>query len=79
MEKNEIYDYVSSFIKNQEYILKWDRGNGVLEGIVRFDGFDSNNDLRFLFQDNKTKLDIKTIGGYSSITSIEGLELDGIC
>ena len=79
MEKNEIYDYVSSFIKTQEYILKWDRGNGVLEDIFLFDGFDNDKNPKLFFRESRAQLDIKAIGGYPSIISIEGLELDGIC
>lgn len=78
MEKDEIYEYVNFFIKTQEYILKWDRGNGVIEEIVLFDGLDDNKDLRFLFRKSKTKLDLEKIGGYKSIISIEGLELDAM-
>ncbi len=40
MEKNEVCKYFSKSEKNSVHKLTWDRGNGKLDCLVRFDGFD---------------------------------------
>lgn len=68
MEKSIFYETLKGFEKGTMLKLKWDRGNGTLEGIVCFEGFEENSPL--LYFNNRVLLDIDKIGGYNSIISI---------
>lgn len=78
MEKNLIYETLKNFEKYSILSLSWDRRNGTIEKMVCFEGFDKNNQPLFNLGDN-TLLDIKKIGGYSSIISIQEECPDGHC
>jgi hypothetical protein len=69
MEKEKVYEYFRGFEKYSIHTLKWDRGNGELERMVRFDGFDEEGNLKLTFPEGETQLDIEKIGGYNSIIS----------
>ncbi len=69
MKKIIFYETLKGLEKGTTLKLKWDRGNGTLEGTVCFEGF--RKDCPLLYFEGKTLLDIDKIGSYNSIISIE--------
>ena len=78
MDKIQVYETLKSFEKYSIVNVKWDGRNGELEALVRFDGFDKDNNPQLILS-GKNSLDIEKIGGYSSIISIEEECPDGYC
>lgn len=80
MKEENLIKYLTGFQKNSRFRLIWDRGNGVLEKLVRFDGFDENGKPEFYLQHNRESilLDLDKIGDYSFI-SISPKCPDGYC
>jgi len=75
MEKEILNQELKKSSLNSKFTLKWDRGNGFLEKIVYFNGFDEKDDaLLFFIKAIYTRLDIEKIGGYDSILSITPYE-----
>ncbi|MCK9596879.1 hypothetical protein M0R19_06845 [Candidatus Pacearchaeota archaeon] len=78
MDRKKVYEILSKLEKNSLVRLEWDRGNGKLDELFRFGGFDKNNNP-LLYINNDTLLDIKAIGGYNSFNSIKREYLDQDC
>jgi hypothetical protein len=78
MEKSAVYETLKNFEKYTIVSVKWDRGNGPLERMVRFEGFDKQKNP-LLYVTNEALLDIEKIGGYNSIISVEEECPDGAC
>ena len=79
MKKDEICKYLDEFEKNSVFALMWNRGNGILERMVAFEGFDEKGNPILHFRNKGEYLDIEKIGGYSSILSIQEEHPDGYC
>jgi hypothetical protein len=79
MEKNEVCNYLNKFEKNSIHKLIWDRGNGNIERLVAFEGFDPRGNPKLHLGDSGNYLDILLIGGYFSIISIQEECPDGFC
>jgi hypothetical protein len=78
MEKETVYNKLKDLREYTICSIKWDRGNGPLERLVRFEGFDEQkNPLLYLI--GETLFDIEKIGGYNSIISVEEECPDGHC
>lgn len=78
MEKNEVYGILEKLEKYSIVSLKWNRGNGELESLVRFDGFDEDKNPKLILV-GETQLDIRMIGGYPAIISVQEECPDGMC
>ncbi len=79
MNKEEVYETLRNLGTSIARIT-WDRGNGKLDELVYFDGeFDSEQNPKMYFANGRAQLDIKKMGGYSSIISIEEECPDGYC
>jgi hypothetical protein len=73
MEKEDFYRTLKDFEENLTTCnIKWDRGNGTIERLVRFGGFDKQN-IPVLYFDGGVRLDFDLIGGYSKIISIQDI------
>jgi hypothetical protein len=70
MDKDYLCEKLKEYKIGSQFKLIWDRGNGPLEQIVLFQGFDRNNDP-LLKAGNYGLLSIEKIGGYKSIISFE--------
>ena len=77
MEKEKFYEELKKIGKYSPISLKWDRGNGVLERMAYFSGFDEDNNPIIHFENSM--LDIEKIGGYESIISVQEECPDGAC
>jgi hypothetical protein len=78
MEKDEVYGKLKNLEEYTIVKVKWDRGNGPLEKMVCFGGFDKQENP-LLYISNEMLLDIEKIGGYNSIISIDEECPDGHC
>jgi len=70
MEKLDFYRELAKYKKGSEFMLAWDRGNGQLEDIVNFGGFDKKGP-KIYFKNGGNRLDIEAIGSYQSIISLK--------
>lgn len=68
MEREKLYEELGKYKEGSKVFLEWDRGNGPLERVVYFNGFDKKGPL--LSFDGGAILDFEKIGGYQSIISI---------
>ncbi len=79
MKKEDFYDSLRYAGENSIFRLKWDRGNGSIERFVSFDGFDSKGEPLLKLKDSKDYLNVRLIGGYDSIISLQDCSADGMC
>ena len=70
--KERVYNQLRDFEIGSFCRLVTDRGNGQIENLARFEGFDSERNPRLYIGSpvSQVMLDIEKIGGYSSIVSI---------
>jgi len=79
MEKDEFYGILKDQIHNPTFNIfkiEWDRGNGLIERRVFFEGFNSEDKPLLRLKDSKDYLDIDRIGGYSSVKNLSRLMTD---
>ena len=69
MEKETLIEELEKLHLGIRLNLSWDRGNGALESIVSFEGFDKEGNPQFCLGDNF--LSIEKIGGYTSLISVK--------
>ena len=72
MKKDKFYEILKSSEDNPAFHffkIEWDRGNGLIERRVSFEGFDSTNKPLLHLEDSNDYLNIDRIGGYDSIKS----------
>lgn len=69
MEKEAVIKKLEILPFGAKLNLSWDRGNGELERMVSFEGFDKEGNPQFYVGGNF--LSIEKIGGYSSLIAIE--------
>jgi hypothetical protein len=81
MDEKTVYELLKSSEDNPAFNIfkiEWDRGNGVIERRVSFEGFDSKNKPLLHLADSDNYLNIDRIGGYSSIKSLVRLMTDDL-
>jgi hypothetical protein len=79
MERDKVYQILKSSEDNPAFNIfkiEWDRGNGVIERRVAFDGFDSGYKPILHLLDSGDYLNIDRIGGYNSVKSLIRLMTD---
>ena len=79
MEKEKFYEIIKSSENSSAFDMfqiKWDRGNGIIERRVIFEGFDSIDKPLLHLEDSRDYLDINRIGGYDSIKSLTRIHSD---
>jgi hypothetical protein len=70
MEKETFYEKLRRLEIGAVCVLKWDRQNGTIDRLVRFDGFDEQY-IPMLYFPGGTRLNFDLIGGYHKIVSIQ--------
>jgi hypothetical protein len=79
MGKEEVYGLLSAYEKNSILKAVWKGRNGVLDSMVRFEGFDKNK-KPFLIQPHGVPLDLEQLdNGYDSVVSFSLECPDGYC
>ncbi len=71
MEKRIFNKELKKFSLGTKLVLEWNRGNGDLDRLVRFDGLDNKKKPLFYLEESKIYLDFEKIGSYDSITSLK--------
>lgn len=79
MKKEYLYNVLKNSEENSVHRISWDRGNGSIDRLVSFEGFDSRGEPRLKFKDSSDYLDFRLIGGYDSVISLEDCSADGMC
>ncbi len=71
MDKRIFNKELKRYSRGEKLVLEWDRGNGNLDRVVRFDGLDKRKKPLFWLEESNLYLDFDKIGSYDSVISVK--------